>query len=79
MRDRTAMLIGMVAGALAGGVAGWLWLTRDGQRLRAQLEPGLQDLANHVLGLGESAQRVKTAARGSWDTMQDVAGRTAER
>ncbi len=76
MRDRTAVMMGMAAGALAGGVAGWLWLTRDGQRLRAQIEPRLQEFANQALAVGESARRVQTAARESWDTMQDVAGGT---
>ena len=37
MRDRTAVLLGLTAGAIVGGVAGWLYLTEGGRRLRYQL------------------------------------------
>lgn len=76
MRDRTAVLIGLVAGAALGGLAGWLWLTEDGRRARARLEPRLQDLANQALALRESAHRVKEAARESLRAAEDYASRT---
>ena len=63
MRDRTAVLIGLVAGAVAGGVAGWLWLTDDGRRMRARLEPRLQDLASQAMALSASAKRLQVVAR----------------
>lgn len=75
MRDRTAILLGLVAGAALGGVAGWLWLTDDGRRLRARLEPQLQDLAGEALKLRDSALRVREAARDSVRTAQEVASR----
>ena len=63
VRDRTAVLIGLVAGAVAGGVAGWLLLTDDGRRVRARLEPRLQDLASQAMALSASAKRLQVAAR----------------
>lgn len=63
MRDRTAVVIGLVGGAVAGGVAGWLWLTDDGRRLRARLEPAVQDLAGRAMALSASARRLQAAAR----------------
>ena len=68
MRNRTAVLIGLVAGAVAGGVAGWLLLTDDGRRVRARLEPRLQDLAGQAMALSASAKRLQVAAR---DSAQD--------
>ena len=75
MRDRTAVLLGLVTGAAIGGVAGWLWLTDDGRRLRARLEPQLQDLAGQALKLRDSAMRAQQAARDSARAVQEVASR----
>jgi gas vesicle protein len=79
VRDRTAVALGMIGGALAGAAAGWLLLTRDGQRLRGQLEPRLRELADHAMAIGESVRRMQSATRESWGTVQDVAGQTPER
>ena len=79
MRDRTAVLMGLVAGAVAGGVAGWLWLTDDGRRLRARLEPQLQDLASQAMALSASATRLKVVARQGVQTAQDIASRSGTR
>lgn len=76
MRDRAAILLGLVAGAAVGSVAGWLWLTEDGRRLRARLEPQLRDLAGQARRLRESAGRVEQLARDSVRTVQEVASRT---
>jgi gas vesicle protein len=76
MRDRAAILLGLVAGAAAGSVAGWLWLTEDGRRLRARIEPQLRDLAGRALELRESAGRVEQVARDSARTIQEVSSRT---
>jgi gas vesicle protein len=75
VRDRAAILLGLVAGAALGGVAGWLWLTDDGRRLRARIEPQLQDLAGHALKLRDSAARVQRVARESVRTVEEVASR----
>ena len=77
MRDRTAVLIGLVAGAVAGSVAGWLWLTDDGRRMRARLEPRLKDLATQAMALSASAKRLQVAARASAQSARDVAARSA--
>ncbi len=79
MRDRTAVLIGLVAGAVAGGIAGWLWLTDDGRRVRARLEPRLQDLASQAMALSASAKRFQVVARQGAQAAQDVASRSATR
>jgi gas vesicle protein len=79
VRDRTAVLIGLAAGAVVGGVAGWLWLSEDGRRLRARLEPRLQDLANQAMALSASASRLKVVARQGVQAAQDVASRSATR
>ena len=79
MRDRTAVLIGLAAGAVVGGVVGWLWLSDDGRRLRVRLQPRLQDLANQAMALSASASRLKVVARQGVQAAQDVASRSATR
>jgi len=79
VRDRTAVLIGLAAGAVVGGVVGWLWLSDDGRRLRVRLQPRLQDLANQAMALSASASRLKVVARQGVQAAQDVASRSATR
>jgi gas vesicle protein len=79
VRDRSAILLGAIAGAVAGGAAGWLWLTEDGRRLRTQLEPRLQDLAGHAAAVSAAARRVQAAARDGAQTAREVASRATQR
>ena len=75
MRDKTAGLIGLVAGAAVGGVASWFLLTEDGRRLRARLEPLVEDIAAGAERLRDSAQRAERAASESWRTLREVSAR----
>lgn len=79
MRDRTALLVGLVAGAVVGGAAGWLFLTDGGRRLRQDLRPHLDDLAERALQLRDTAGRAQRAAHESWRTIQEVAARPSPR
>jgi gas vesicle protein len=79
MRDRTAVLIGLVAGAALGGAAGWLLLTGDGRRLRARFEPLVQDIAEGAVRLRDTAMRAERAASASWRALREVSARTPGR
>jgi gas vesicle protein len=79
MRDRTAVLLGLTAGAIVGGVAGWLYLTEGGRRLREQLEPQIDQIAERAGALRASAVRAQRAAAESWRTVQEVAVRPPAR
>ena len=48
MDDRTAILLSVLAGAVAGGCLGYLFFTEEGRRLRDDLEPKLADLLAEV-------------------------------
>jgi hypothetical protein len=75
MRERTAVLVGLIAGAFTGGIAGWLYLSEDGRRLRSRLEPQIGDLAERAGALKAGAERLERAAREGWRTVQEVAAR----
>jgi gas vesicle protein len=79
MRDRTALVVSLVAGAAVGGAVGWLFLTDDGRRLRQNLRPHLEDLADRAVHLRDTAMRAQRLAHDSWRTIQEVAARPATR
>lgn len=63
MRDDAALLLGATAGALIGGAIGWLLLTPEGRRRRAELEPKLIELAYHAAALRDAIVDLERAAR----------------
>jgi len=75
MHERTGLWIGVIAGAAIGGAAGWLYLTEDGRRFRTRFEPLLQDLADGVMRLRDTAHRAERAASASWRTLREVSAR----
>jgi gas vesicle protein len=79
MRDRTAVLLGLVAGAVVGGAAGWLFLTPGGRRLRQDLGPRFDDLAERAVELRDTATRAQRAANEGWRAIQEVAARPSAR
>jgi len=80
MRERTGILVGLLAGAAVGGVAGYLYLTDGGRRLRGQLEPKMDELVAHAVRLRESAARVNEAAQEGFEALRVAAqGQTAPR
>ena len=48
MDDRTTILLSALAGAVAGGCVGYLFLTEEGRRLREDLEPKIADLISEL-------------------------------
>ena len=48
MDDRSRVLMSACLGALVGGVAGYLFLTEDGARVRERLEPGMDEVLREL-------------------------------
>ena len=61
MNERTAILLGAVAGAIAGSACGYLFLTERGRQLREDLAPQLTDLLSELEQAGGTARRAKAA------------------
>lgn len=62
MEDRARVLMSACLGALIGGVAGYLFLTDDGRRVRERLEPGMDDLLREMRHLRSAAEKARLAA-----------------
>lgn len=72
MEDRARVLMSACLGALIGGVAGYLFLTDDGRRLRARLEPGMDDLLREMRHLRSAAEKARMAAAEGVMTFSDL-------
>lgn len=72
MDDRSRVALAALIGAIAGGVAGYLFLTEDGRRVRARLEPGMEDLVGEVRRLRGAVDSARVAAREGWGAIQDL-------
>ena len=62
MEDRARVVLSACLGALVGGVAGYLFLTQDGRRLRERLEPGMDELLREMRHLRSAAEKARLAA-----------------
>ena len=72
MEDRARVLMSVCLGALIGGVAGYLFLTDDGRRLRERLEPGMDDLLREMRHLRSAAEKARLAAAEGLMTVNEL-------
>lgn len=72
MDDRSRILLSACLGAIAGGVAGYLFLTEDGRRVRERLEPGMDDLLRELRRLRAAAEKARLAASEGWMAVEDL-------
>ena len=72
MDDRSRILLSAFVGAIAGGVAGYLFLTDEGRRMRERLGPGMDDLVQEVRRLRSTVDSARVATREGWAVIEDV-------
>jgi hypothetical protein len=65
-------------GGLAGGLWGWLYLTENGRRMRAQIEPKLDDFIRELGNVRGTVDKAKTAANEGWRSLNEITGGTAQ-
>jgi len=59
-------------GAVAGGVAGYLFFTEHGKSLRKALDPTIEDLAKEIEGFRSTVQRAISVANDGWQLVDDA-------
>jgi gas vesicle protein len=70
--DRGRVLMGAFLGAIVGGVAGYLFLTDEGRRLRERLEPGMDDVLREMRHLRSAAEKARLAAAEGLMTVSEL-------
>jgi gas vesicle protein len=76
--DRTRVALAALLGAVAGAAFGYLYLTDGGCRLRAELEPGLDQVSDELRRIRRTVEKARQAAIEGLQTLDDLSG-SAER
>jgi hypothetical protein len=76
--ERSRVLAATVIGAVVGGVWGWLYLTENGRKVKAQIEPKLDDFVRELSSVRGTVEKAKTAANEGWRSLNEITGGTAQ-
>jgi hypothetical protein len=68
------VVIAALIGAVAGGVWGYLYLTEAGRRVRAQIDPKLDDFMTELHRMRGTIDKARAAANESWRSLSDLTG-----
>jgi len=72
VRDQTPIWVGALAGAIAGGLLGYLYFTPEGRRLRETFEPRLGEFIAELQRARMAADRARSAAAEGWDSVRHL-------
>jgi len=61
-------------GAAIGGVAGYLFFTEHGRRVRRQFEPALDDFARELISFRNTVQKAAGVANEGWKLVNEAIG-----
>lgn len=78
MKEPLRVAAATVLGAVAGGVAGYLFFTERGRRLRRDLEPGLDELTRELARLRTTLRTASRAAEEGGRLLDELAGAADE-
>jgi hypothetical protein len=73
MENSRAMAAAIV-GAVVGGLAGYLFFTDGGRRLRRQLEPALDDFARELINFRATVNKAAGVANEGWQLLNEAMG-----
>jgi hypothetical protein len=73
------VFLAAVLGAAAGAALGFLYLTAGGQRVRAQIEPKLDDFVSELRRMRGTIEKARAAADEGWRSLSDVASSSQTR
>ena len=67
-------LAATMVGAVIGGVAGYLFFSEEGRRLRRQLEPALDDFARELNSFRSTINKAAGVASEGWQLLNEAMG-----
>lgn len=74
MNDSSRVVFAALIGAAAGAAWGYLYLTARGQRVRAQIEPKLDDFVGELRRMRGTVEKARAAADEGWRSLNDITG-----
>jgi hypothetical protein len=74
MSEQSRVMAASLAGAVIGGLAGYLYLTEHGRRFRDQMEPRLDQFIAEMQRLRAAVSKAHAAADEGWRTLNEVIG-----
>ena len=61
-------------GAVIGGLAGFLFFTDPGRRVRRQIEPAIDDITRELSSLRSTVRKATAAANDGWNLLNEAIG-----
>lgn len=74
MRDNSREVAATIAGAVIGGMAGYLFFTERGRALRRSFEPALEDIARELNSFRGTVQKAVGVAGEGWQLLNEAMG-----
>jgi gas vesicle protein len=74
VRGNSRAIAATIAGAVIGGVAGYLFFTDHGRSLRRSIEPALEDMARELNSFRSTVQKAAGVASEGWRLLNDAMG-----
>ena len=78
MNDRSRVFLSACLGALVGGLAGYLYMTEDGRRVREGLEPGMDEMVREMRRLRGAVSSARSAAHEGWAVIEELRRGTSD-
>jgi len=72
--DNSRAMAASIVGAVIGGVAGYLFFTESGRRMRRQIEPALDDIARELNSFRSTVNKAAGVASEGWALLNEAMG-----
>jgi hypothetical protein len=77
--DNSRAITATLAGAIIGGVTGYLFFTEHGRSVRRQLEPALDDIVRELNSFRRTVEKAAGVATEGWKLLNEAIGETGGR
>jgi hypothetical protein len=67
-------MMATLVGAVIGGIAGYLFFTEPGRKVRRQIEPAIDDLTRELNSLRSTVRKATAAANDGWNLLNEAVG-----
>lgn len=76
MSSNSREVTATITGAIVGALAGYLFFTERGRRIRQQIEPALENIAREVTSFRSTIQNASGISSDGWKALTEALGET---